>query len=92
MLAAGGGSGLVHPFKFNHPQWVNIKREDRFKAARNMSRAWASFARSSNPSHDEIPNWPAYTLDQRATMFLDAECKVVNDPFWEERLLWQQLG
>jgi para-nitrobenzyl esterase len=57
-----------------------------------MSRAWASFARSSNPSHDEIPNWPAYTLEARATMFLDAECKVVNDPYREERLLWQQLG
>jgi len=80
------------PFKFNHPESVRSKREDRFKAARNMSRAWASFARSSNPSHDEIPNWPAYTLETRATMFLDAECKVVNDPYREERLLWQQLG
>jgi para-nitrobenzyl esterase len=80
------------PFKFNHPDSVRSKREDRFKAARNMSRAWASFARSSNPSHDEIPNWPAYTLETRATMFLDAECKVVNDPYHEERLLWQQLG
>ena len=80
------------PFKFNHPQWASSKREDRFKAARNMSRAWASFARSSNPNHDEIPNWPAYTLETRATMYLDAECKIVNDPFREERLLWQQLG
>ena len=79
-------------FKFNHPESVRSKREDRVKAARNMSRAWASFARSSNPSHDEIPNWPAYTLGARATMFLDAECKVVNDPYREERLLWQQLG
>ena len=83
---------LEIPFKFNHPESVRSKREDRFKAARNMSRAWASFARSSNPSHDEIPSWPAYTLETRATMFLDAECKVVNDPYREERLLWQQLG
>jgi para-nitrobenzyl esterase len=80
------------PFKFNHPDSVRSKREDRFKVARNMSRAWASFARSSNPNHDEIPNWPAYTLETRATMFLDAECKVVNDPYREERLLWRQLG
>lgn len=79
------------PFKFNHPERVNSKREDRFKAARNMSRAWASFARSGNPSHDEIPNWPAYTLDRRATMFLDAECRVVNDPYREERILWQEM-
>jgi para-nitrobenzyl esterase len=81
-------------FKFNHPD--NIlnagKRPERFKAARNMSRAWASFARNSNPSHDEIPPWPAYTLEQRATMILDTECKVVNDLNREERLLWEQLG
>jgi para-nitrobenzyl esterase len=80
------------PFKFNHPERASSKREDRFKAARNMSRAWASFARSGNPSHDEIPAWPAYTLDTRATMFLDAGCKVVNDPYRQERLLWQQMG
>ncbi len=79
-------------FKFNHPDRANSKREDRVQAARNMSRAWASFARSSNPDHDEIPHWPAYTLDTRATMFLDAKCKVVNDPYREERLLWQQLA
>lgn len=80
------------PFKFNHPERINSKREDRFQAARNMSRAWASFARTGNPSHDEIPAWPAYTLDRRATMFLDARCTVVDDPYREERLLWQQLG
>lgn len=83
---------LEIPFKFNHPESVRSQRQERFKAARNMSRAWAAFARTSNPSHDEIPKWPAYTLETRATMFLDAECKVVNDPYREERLLWQQLA
>ncbi|HZS10144.1 MAG TPA: carboxylesterase family protein [Blastocatellia bacterium] len=79
-------------FKFNHPESVRSQRRERFRAARNMSRAWAAFARTSNPTHDEIPNWPAYTLETRATMFLDAECRVVNDPCREERLLWQQLA
>ncbi|PWT99050.1 MAG: carboxylesterase/lipase family protein [Terriglobia bacterium] len=101
-LEAPAAPGVTYPtkaahateiaFKFNHPDIVNSKRPDRFKAARNMSRAWASFARSSNPNHDEIPHWPAYTLEDRATMFLDAECRLVHDPFHEERLLWQQLG
>jgi len=76
--AAGHAAEI--PFKFNHA---------RSKTARNMSRAWASFARNGDPSHDEIPKWPAYTLDQRATMFLDDECRVVNDPYREERLLWE---
>lgn len=79
------------PFKFDHPEAMMSKRPERFQAARNMSKAWATFARTGNPSHDEIPPWPAYTLDQRATMFLDAECKVVNDPNREERLVWNDI-
>jgi para-nitrobenzyl esterase len=82
------------PFKFNHVDNdpATGKRPERYKAARNMSRAWASFARAGNPSHDQIPEWPAYTLDRRATMILDAECRVVNDPDREERLLWERIG
>jgi para-nitrobenzyl esterase len=81
-------------FKFNHPDNNPDagKRPERYKAARNMSRAWATFARTGDPSHDEIPQWPAYTLEQRATMILDAECKVVNDPNREERLVWSEIA
>ena len=72
-------------FKFDHPDNnpSTGKRPERYKAAKNMSSAWAAFARTSNPG------WPAYTLPERATMILDAECKVVNDPYREERLVWQ---
>jgi para-nitrobenzyl esterase len=80
-------------FKFNHPE--NSKntgdRPERFQAARNMSQAWATFARTSNPSFDGIPKWPAYTLEQRATMILNVHCEVVNDPDREERLLWKEV-
>jgi para-nitrobenzyl esterase len=81
-------------FKFNHPENSRStgKRPERLQAARNMSKAWATFARTSNPSFDGIPRWPAYSLDTRATMFLDAECRVVNDPYSAERKLLQQLG
>jgi len=77
-------------FKFDHPDNNPDagKRPERYKAARNMSRAWATFARTGNPSHDEIPAWPAYDATTRATMFLDAQCTVVNDPWREERLVW----
>jgi hypothetical protein len=44
------------------------------------------------PRHDEIPKWPAYTLEQCATMFLDAECQVVSDPYRDERLLWKEIA
>lgn len=80
------------PFKFDHPENDpgTGKKEARFQAAKNMSRAWAAFARTGNPSHSGIPKWPAYSLEQRATMILDSESKVINDPMREERLVWQQ--
>jgi para-nitrobenzyl esterase len=80
-------------FKFNHPEANRStgNRPERFQAARNMSQAWATFARTSNPGFDGIPRWPAYTLEARATMYLDAKCRVVNDPYSSERRLWKEL-
>ncbi|HEY3441595.1 MAG TPA: carboxylesterase family protein [Paludibaculum sp.] len=81
-------------FKFNHPDNNPSvgQRPERYQAARNMSAAWAAFARTSNPSHPGIPRWPAYTPEQRATMILDAKCQVVNDPYAEERKIWKELA
>ena len=50
-----------------------------------MAGAWVAFARTGNPNHKGIPNWPAYTPSQRATMVWNVESKVVNDPFREEK-------
>jgi para-nitrobenzyl esterase len=81
-------------FKFDHPDNNPDagRRPERYQVARNMSGAWAAFARSGNPSHAGIPRWPAYTTDRRATMILDAECRVVEDPYSEERRVWQEGG
>ncbi len=81
------------PFKFNHPESnaSDSRQAELRQATRNMSKAWATFAHTENPSHADIPNWPAYTLDRRATMILDAQCRVVDDPYREERLLWNEL-
>lgn len=66
-------------------------RPDRLEAARNMSALWTSFARSSRPSAPGQPAWPAYTLAERATMVIDAECSVVDDRYGAERKLWRAL-
>jgi para-nitrobenzyl esterase len=51
-----------------------------------ISSAYAAFARTGNPSHPGIPEWPAYTIAKRAIMFWDIpKCSVVNDPDPEER-------
>ncbi|MGD1210584.1 MAG: carboxylesterase family protein [Candidatus Acidiferrales bacterium] len=54
--------------------------------ADKVSGAWAAFAHTGNPNHPGLPHWPAYTASDRATMILNDECKVANDPGREERL------
>jgi len=51
-----------------------------FALSKQMSTAWVSFARTGNPNHSSLPNWPAYTPDRRATMYFDAPCFVRNNP------------
>ncbi|MBI2149079.1 MAG: carboxylesterase/lipase family protein [Acidobacteria bacterium] len=59
---------------------------ERYALANKMSAAWAAFARNGNPNHPNLPDWPAFTAAQRATMIFNNECKAVNDPNREERL------
>lgn len=51
-----------------------------FALSRQMSRAWASFARTGNPNHGGLPQWPAYTPQERATMDFNTVCEIRNDP------------
>lgn len=59
--------------------------------ADKTSGAWVAFARSGNPNHAGIPKWAAYNANDRATMHIDNEWKLVNDPDREERLAMAQL-
>ncbi|HST86436.1 MAG TPA: carboxylesterase family protein [Kineosporiaceae bacterium] len=61
----------------------------RLATARHMSELWAGFAHNGRPTATGVPRWPAYTRKNRATMWLDAECKIVTDPDQEERLFWE---
>jgi para-nitrobenzyl esterase len=45
-----------------------------------MGGAWAAFARTGNPGHDRLPEWPAFTKEKRATMVFDNRCSVRKDP------------
>lgn len=53
--------------------------------ANQMAGAWIAFAKTGNPNHAALPNWPAYSASRRATMFFDVEPRVVNDPLREVR-------
>lgn len=53
--------------------------------AANVSEAWIHFARSGNPNHAGLPNWPAFSAESCPTMIFDTQCKLQNNPDKEER-------
>jgi len=61
------------------------------KTAENMSQIWSTFARTGKPGAKGQPDWPAYDTTRRATMMINAECKVVDDPFRLEREFWERM-
>jgi para-nitrobenzyl esterase len=56
-----------------------------------MSATWVAFARSGHPDNSLIPHWPNYTLDERATLILDRECRLANDYGGAARVLWKSI-
>ena len=56
-----------------------------------MQDAWISFARTGDPNHKGLPEWPAYGPARRATMIFDTKSKVVEDPDPEVRKLFQDI-
>jgi len=61
------------------------------KTAQNMSEMWSTFARTGKPVAKGQPEWIPYDTDRRATMLINAECRIVNDPFRLERNVWEKL-
>ena len=59
--------------------------------SKQLSGAWGAFARTGDPSQQNLP-WPKYTVGERATMMFDVtESKAVNDPDKEERVMLREL-
>ena len=74
------------------PPLTSEEAADHALAAKNMSRMWATFARTSQPAAPGQPAWPAYDLQTRATMMIEAHCHVANDPYPAERQAWTEIG
>ena len=89
------------PYKFNIVQpagadggrggGMRVSGPESEKAAHNMSEMWSTFARTGRPAATGQPAWPAFSTERRATMEIDAQCKVVDDPCKAEREMWWRL-
>jgi len=80
--------GMEVPFVFDHVDnctFMNGRGADRYALAKKMADAWVSFARTGNPNHSGLAEWPAFDNARRMTMVFDTESRAVSDPYGEER-------
>lgn len=74
---------LCIPFAFGN---IEIAKEfvgegERQKALQDkVMNAWIAFARTGNPNHASLANWPAFNLEARPTMIFDDDTRVENNP------------
>lgn len=59
--------------------------------ARQMHEAWLAFLKGDAPGAEGLPEWPQYTLKERATMVLDTVSRVEEHPQAKELRLWDGL-
>jgi para-nitrobenzyl esterase len=99
VAARGGKLGAPHtaeiPYAFDslaHSEPLIGKVTPKEQAlADKLSLTWTTFARTGNPSNKLLPAWKAYNLQERPTMVLDDEPKLVNDPLRETRMIVAEM-
>jgi len=87
--------GVDVPFVFDNylyapEMWNANNRTGAEKLSEAAGAAWASFARSGNPSNALMPTWKPYDEVNRYTMLMDYECRLVSDYRQESRLFFEK--
>ena len=59
--------------------------------AAKVSSAWIAFAKTGKPSAQGLPEWSAYDAEHHATLVINDESKMVDDPTRERRLAMQAV-
>jgi para-nitrobenzyl esterase len=92
----GACHGVDLPFVFGtlrqpllRPLWGSTRGA--YRLSQRMQRAWIEFARSGCPAHDELPDWPRYTVERRSTMTLGNEFGLRDDPHERARGFWGEI-
>ena len=56
-----------------------------------MMDTWIAFAKTGNPNNPAIPAISPYAVNKRATILFDKEISVADDPYGQERVVWEEL-
>jgi para-nitrobenzyl esterase len=65
-------------------------RDDRYEVQKTLNESFVKFALTGDPSSDRIGKWRAFSNERRATMLLDSECRLENDPESEIRQIYEK--
>lgn len=89
----GACHAIELPFVFNtltNPSFKAFvgKGSDQKLICNNVMDAWIAFARTGNPNHEGIPDWPSYDEEKRSTMLINKEFKVAEKFQDRERAAW----
>ncbi len=96
----GGIYGATHtleiPFVFgtlDNTEFGAYPKRDEYNAkiSEQIMDSWISFARSGNPNHEGIPEWPKYDIKNRYTILFGNDTRIEKDPYRAERLAIEEI-
>lgn len=95
--ALGGRYGAVHgidvaPSLHNIRGALNGPSAASQLMADQIASIWASFAATGDPNNERVPQWSAYDGEKRATMILDTEPRIEDDPRGRFREFWKSAS
>lgn len=70
---------------------VGVGNTEGAAMCKRLASTWVSFASTGDPNNAEIPHWPGYDAQNRATMIFDSTMRVENDPRGEMRNFWASM-
>jgi len=87
-FGAGHAAELAYVFGANAPHGRVGTEPERKTLLDQIQESWISFARSGNPNHTGLPDWPNYDTNKRVTMEFGIPSKVIDDPYSDQRKAW----